>query len=38
LPLELFSGLLQCHAPAYELVDDQKQASVESLFGQESVL
>src|SRR5262245_3102897 len=35
LPFELSSRLFQRHAPAYELIDDQKQASVESLFGQE---
>src|SRR5947208_85953 len=35
LPLKLTPGLLQRHAPAYELIDDLIQASIEILFGQE---
>src|SRR5436305_4003593 len=34
LPLKFTPGLLQRHAPAYQLVDDLIQASIEVLFGQ----
>src|SRR3954463_4028990 len=35
LPFKFTPSLLQRHAPAYELVDDLIQASIEILFGQE---
>src|SRR5436305_5546751 len=37
LPLKFTPGLLQRHAPAYQLVDDLIQASLESLFGQSAL-
>jgi hypothetical protein len=37
LPLELPPGLLQRHAPAYELVDDLEQASIQILVCQERI-